>query len=98
MVFAPVVDVNNNPDNPTINIRSYGEDPELVGVMANMFVNEAQALGMLTTLKHFPGHGNSEVDSHSRMGRIYGDRNSLHEIELYPYRFVFSKPIQLLLL
>lgn len=93
MVFAPVVDVNNNPDNPTINIRSYGEDPELVGVMAKMFVNEAQELGMLTTLKHFPGHGNSEVDSHSRMGKIYGDRNSLNEIELYPYRVVFNEPM-----
>ena len=94
MVFAPVVDVNNNPDNPTINIRSYGEDPELVGVMAKMFVNEAQELGMLTTLKHFPGHGNSEVDSHSRMGKIYGDRNSLNEIELYPYRVVFNEPMK----
>ena len=94
MVFAPVVDVNNNPDNPTINIRSYGEDPELVGVMAKMFVNEAQELGMLTTLKHFPGHGNSEVDSHSRMGKIYGDRNSMNEIELYPYRVVFNEPMK----
>ena len=94
MVFAPVVDVNNNPDNPTINIRSYGEDPELVGVMAKMFVNEAQELGMLTTLKHFPGHGNSEVDSHSRMGKIYGDRNSMNEIELYPYRMVFNEPMK----
>ena len=94
MVFAPVVDVNNNPENPTINIRSYGEDPELVGLMAKKFVSQAQALGMLTTLKHFPGHGNSEVDSHSRMGTIYGDRTSLNEIELYPYRLVFSEPVQ----
>ena len=94
MVFAPVVDVNNNPENPTINIRSYGEDPELVGLMAKKFVTEAQALGMLTTLKHFPGHGNSEVDSHSRMGTIYGDRTSLNEIELYPYRLVFNESVQ----
>ncbi len=93
MVLAPVVDVNNNPDNPIINIRSYGEDPELVGLMAKMFVSEAQELGMLTTLKHFPGHGNTEVDTHTRMGTIYGDHNSLHEVELFPYRFVFDEPL-----
>ena len=94
MVLAPVVDVNNNPENPIINIRSYGEDPQLVALMAKMFVNEAQELGMLTTLKHFPGHGNTSVDTHTRMGTIYGDHSSLHEIELYPYRSVFSEPVK----
>ena len=94
MVLAPVVDVNNNPDNPIINIRSYGEDPALVGTMAKKFVSEAQALGMLTTLKHFPGHGNTSVDTHSRMGTIDGDHSSLHEVELYPYRYVFSEPVK----
>ena len=94
MVLAPVVDVNNNPHNPIINIRSYGEDPELVGLMASRFVKEAQALGMLTTLKHFPGHGNTSVDTHTSMGTIHGDRSSLDEIELYPYRFAFEESVQ----
>ncbi len=94
MVLAPVVDVNNNPANPIINIRSYSEDPELVGQMASNFVEEAQALGMLTTLKHFPGHGNTSVDTHSQMGTIHGDKTDLDKIELYPYRFVFGKEVK----
>lgn len=94
MVLAPVVDVNNNPQNPIINIRSYGEDPQLVGLMATSFVQGAQELGMHTTLKHFPGHGNTSVDTHTRMGTISGDRTSLDEIELYPYRVVFNERIK----
>lgn len=92
LLFAPVVDVNNNPDNPIINIRSYGEDPELVGRMAAAFVREAQHFGMLTTLKHFPGHGNTAIDTHSRMGTIEGDRFSLARTELEPYRIALSQP------
>lgn len=91
LLFAPVVDVNNNPDNPIINIRSYGESPELVGAMATAFVREAQAQGLLTTLKHFPGHGNTSIDSHARMGTIPGDSASLAAIELMPYRMVFEE-------
>ncbi len=94
MVLAPVVDVNNNPANPIINIRSYSEDPALVGLMASSFVQEAQALGMLTTLKHFPGHGNTHIDTHTSMGTIHGDHEALDEIELYPYRFVFDKEVE----
>lgn len=90
LLFAPVVDVNNNPDNPIINIRSFGEDPELVGRMAAAFVREAQDRGLLTTLKHFPGHGNTSVDSHSRMGTIRGDSAALEQTELKPYRIIFS--------
>lgn len=94
LLFAPVVDVNNNPDNPIINIRSYGEDPELVGRMAAAFVHEAQGHGLLTTLKHFPGHGDTEVDTHSRMGVVQGDRSALEEVELKPYRILFSRSTQ----
>jgi beta-N-acetylhexosaminidase len=91
MVLAPVVDVNNNPQNPIINIRSYGEDPTLVGEMASVFVHEAQSHGVLTTLKHFPGHGNTSVDTHSRMGTVPGDRHTLESVELFPYRVILSK-------
>ncbi len=94
MVLAPVVDVNNNPANPIINIRSYSEDPVLVGEMASSFVQEAQTLGLLTTLKHFPGHGNTSVDTHTQMGTIHGDIHELDAVELYPYRFVFEKEIK----
>jgi beta-N-acetylhexosaminidase len=91
-LFAPVVDVNNNPANPIINIRSYGEDPFLVGSMGAAFVYEAERYGTLTTVKHFPGHGNTSVDSHARLGTIPGDRASLNAIELAPYRRVFRMP------
>jgi len=62
--FAPVVDVNNNPDNPVINIRSFGEDPELVARLGAAFIRGASSGGLLTSAKHFPGHGDTAVDSH----------------------------------
>lgn len=94
LLFAPVVDVNNNPANPIINIRSYGGDPQLVGRMAEAFVREAETHGLLTTLKHFPGHGDTDVDTHSRMGTVRGDRESLERVELRPYRIVLEAPPQ----
>jgi beta-glucosidase-like glycosyl hydrolase len=62
--FAPVADVNNNPRNPVINIRSFGEDPAKTGAMVASFARGLQDAGMLATLKHFPGHGDTDVDSH----------------------------------
>lgn len=94
LLLAPVVDVNNNPDNPIINIRSYGEDPELVGRMGAAFVQEAQRHGLLTTLKHFPGHGDTEVDTHARMGVVEGDRTELEDVELRPYRTAMARSVQ----
>ncbi|GAB5521892.1 MAG: glycoside hydrolase family 3 N-terminal domain-containing protein [Rhodothermales bacterium] len=93
LLFAPVVDVNNNPDNPIINTRSYGEDPLLVGQMAAAFVRGAQAEGVATTLKHFPGHGNTAVDSHTRMGAVPGSYAELQTTELAPYRQVLNGPV-----
>ncbi|WP_456424545.1 glycoside hydrolase family 3 protein [Rhodocaloribacter sp.] len=92
LLFAPVVDVNNNAENPIINIRSYGEDPDLVARMAGAFVREAEAAGVLTTLKHFPGHGNTSVDSHTRMGVVGGDAGALGRVELRPYRVIMGLP------
>jgi beta-N-acetylhexosaminidase len=94
LLFAPVVDVNNNPGNPIINIRSYGEEPALVGEMARAFVREAERYGLLTTLKHFPGHGNTTVDSHAEMGTVASTPEELSEIELRPYRTVFAGPVE----
>ncbi len=84
--FAPVVDVNNNPDNPVINIRSFGEDPELVGRLGAAFIRGAQSGGLMTTAKHFPGHGDTAVDSHKGLPVIDGDRQRLETVEWPPFR------------
>jgi beta-N-acetylhexosaminidase len=84
--LAPVADVNNNPDNPVINIRSYGEDPELVGRMVRAYIRGAQQGGMLTTAKHFPGHGDTSTDSHHTRPVVAADRQRLEAVELVPFR------------
>ena len=84
--FAPVVDVNNNPRNPVINTRSYGEDPELVGRLASAYIRGMQAAGVSATLKHFPGHGDTDVDSHLGLPIIKHPRARLDQIELAPFR------------
>jgi beta-N-acetylhexosaminidase len=84
--FAPVADVNNNPDNPVINIRSYGEDPELVARLVSAYVRGVHSGGLLATAKHFPGHGDTAVDSHLQLARIDGDRERLEHVELEPFR------------
>ena len=71
--LAPVADVNSNPANPVINIRSFGEDPDLVGRMVAAFIRGAHEGGLLTTAKHFPGHGDTELDSHLQ-ARLRGRR------------------------
>jgi beta-N-acetylhexosaminidase len=84
--FAPVVDVNNNPDNPIINIRSFGEDPELVGRLGAAFIRGAHSGGLMTTAKHFPGHGDTSVDSHLDLPVIAVDREHLETVEWPPFR------------
>ena len=84
--FAPVADVNNNPGNPVINIRSFGEDPELVARMSAAFVAGAHAGGLLTTAKHFPGHGDTAVDSHLQLATVAADRARIDSVELRPFR------------
>jgi len=85
-VFAPVVDVNNNPANPIINIRSYGEDPAQVGALAGAFVRGLHDHGMLATAKHFPGHGDTGTDSHIALPVITAGRARLDSVELVPFR------------
>ena len=84
--FAPVADVNNNPRNPVINIRSFGEDPARVGGMAGGWVRGLQEAGMMATLKHFPGHGDTDVDSHLGLPVVAHPRERLDAVELAPFR------------
>ncbi len=84
--FAPVVDVNNNPRNPVINTRSFGEDPALVGRLASAYIRGLQSAGALATLKHFPGHGDTDVDSHLGLPVVKHPRERLEQIELPPFR------------
>src|SRR5918993_896340 len=84
--FAPVVDVNNNPRNPVINTRSYGEDPAMVGRLASAYIRGLQSAGVSATLKHFPGHGDTDVDSHLGLPIIKHPRARLDQMELVPFR------------
>jgi beta-N-acetylhexosaminidase len=84
--FAPVADVNNNPRNPVINIRSFGEDPVRVGTMVRSAVDGLQAGGVIATLKHFPGHGDTAVDTHLGLATVPHDRARLDRVELAPFR------------
>jgi beta-N-acetylhexosaminidase len=86
MAFAPVLDVNNNPKNPVISSRSFGEDAALVGRMGAALVRGIQANGMLATGKHFPGHGDTEQNSHLELSRVNVSRARLDSVELRPFR------------
>ncbi len=86
LTYAPVVDVNINPENPIINVRSFGEDPEYVSRLAAPFIRGCQDHGLLTTAKHFPGHGDTDLDSHLELPSVTGDLERLQRVELYPFR------------
>jgi beta-N-acetylhexosaminidase len=86
MTYAPVVDVNINPDNPIINTRSVGEDPALVSRIAKAFIRGCQQNGMIATAKHFPGHGDTALDSHLLLPTINADLDRLERVELLPFK------------
>ena len=86
IAYAPVLDVNNNPDNPVINTRSYGEDPELVARMGVAFIHGLQDHGMIATGKHFPGHGDTGTNSHLALPVVTASRSRLDTVELVPFR------------
>lgn len=88
-VLAPVADVNNNPDNPIINIRSYGEDPAVVAAHVTAFLAGLRSdprYPVITTVKHFPGHGDTATDSHLGLPVLAADRQRLERVELVPFR------------
>jgi beta-N-acetylhexosaminidase len=86
IAYAPVLDVNNNPDNPVINTRSYGEDPELDARLGVAFIHGVQDHGMIATGKHFPGHGDTGVNSHLALPVVTVSRSRLDTVELVPFR------------
>jgi beta-glucosidase len=85
-VLAPVVDVNNNPANPVINVRSFGRSPEIVSQLATAFIRGAQQHPVLTTAKHFPGHGDTAIDSHLDLPVLPHSPERLAEVELPPFQ------------
>ena len=84
--FFPDADVNSNPANPIINTRSFGEDPHQVSDLVAAYIRGARANGMMVTVKHFPGHGDTATDSHLSVAQVTGDRNHLQSVELPPFR------------
>src|SRR5579864_5916309 len=89
-IYAPVSDVNNNPGNPIINTRSFGEDPQRVAEFVTAFVRGVEENGGLATAKHFPGHGDTAADSHIDLPVIHADRDRLEHLELVPFRAAIS--------
>ena len=84
--YAPVLDVNNNPNNPVINTRSYGESPALTAAFGRAFIRGLQDHGMIATGKHFPGHGDTETNSHLALPVVHVSRARLDSVELVPFR------------
>ncbi|MEK7833003.1 MAG: glycoside hydrolase family 3 N-terminal domain-containing protein [Acidobacteriota bacterium] len=85
-LFAPTSDVNNNPDNPVINVRSFGEDPATVAAFTKAFIEGAQTAGAMACAKHFPGHGDTATDSHIGLPVVDVSRERLLNLELVPFR------------
>lgn len=92
--YAPVVDVNNNPNNPVINFRSFGENKIKVTQKAIAYMKGLQRGGIITSAKHFPGHGDTGTDSHYDLPLIAHDRKRLDSLELYPYRELIKNGLQ----
>ena len=92
-VYAPVADVNVDPANPAINVRSYGEDPETVGRFVAAFVRGVQGGGVLATAKHFPGHGDTRTDSHRSLPVLSVSKERLERVELVPFRAAIAAKI-----
>jgi beta-N-acetylhexosaminidase len=93
-VLAPVVDVNTNPQNPVIHMRSFGDDPERVAKKGEAVCRGLQAGGVLACAKHFPGHGDTESDSHKALPRLLLDRQRLERVEFLPFRRLIAAGVE----
>jgi len=86
MNFAPVLDINSNPNNPVIGDRSFGENPEIVSKLGVQAMKGMQSEGIIPVVKHFPGHGDTSTDSHTTLPRVENDMERLKNFELIPFR------------
>ena len=91
--FAPVADVNSNANNPVIGVRSFGESPQNVGEKAAAYALGMQNRGMITTMKHFPGHGNTDTDSHLTLPTVTRSYEEVKDIELAPFRYLIERGV-----
>ncbi len=97
-ILAPVVDINTNPDNPVISVRSFGEDQDTVSFMAGQMIETIQSHGVITCAKHFPGHGDTDIDSHLELPLVNKDLEELDTIEFSPFRSAINKGVLTLML
>ena len=88
--FSPTIDVTSNPDNPVINVRSFGEAPKMVAELGMAMTDGLQSENVIATLKHFPGHGNTNIDSHTGLPRVNSDRTSVYKNDLYPFKKIIE--------
>lgn len=91
--FAPVADVNSNAANPIIGMRSFGENPQVVGEKATAYALGMQSKGLITTMKHFPGHGNTATDSHMTLPTVTRTMEEVRDIELAPFRYMIGQGV-----
>jgi beta-N-acetylhexosaminidase len=97
VTFSPVMDINNNPENPIINFRSYSDDPEMVSQFGSSFIKGAQDYGLIACANHFPGHGNTATDSHSTLPTVESTRTQLDTMELYPFRISLNENVKMMM-
>ena len=98
IIFAPVLDVNNNPNNPIINLRSYGDDSNIVSDFGLQFIKGIQDQGLYACPKHFPGHGNTSVDSHTSLPVINSSLSELNDIELKPFKNAVDNNVKMMMM
>jgi beta-N-acetylhexosaminidase len=96
--WFPIADINSNPANPIINTRSFGADPEQVGEMVAAYIDGARSAGLLTTAKHFPGHGDTDTDSHLGLARTTASVDRLNTVELVPFRAAIAAGVDAVML
>jgi beta-N-acetylhexosaminidase len=93
MNFAPVVDINNNPENPVIHDRSFGDNPQRIAHLGALFARGLQNAGVIACAKHFPGHGDTTIDSHFELPVIEHDKKKLNEVELVPFKALIDEGV-----
>jgi len=97
MILAPVLDVNNNPDNPIINLRAYSDDSNIVSEYGLQFIKGIEDQGLYACPKHFPGHGNTSIDSHTSLPIISSSKSELYEIELKPFKKAVDNNVKMIM-